>query len=314
MNTYREFYVRGAGRELTSDSNRDHPRLFLGDPISIKKFNVKTVELPLSFSQDVHSSEYTFTTKYTMNTAGHSISFSDAIVFSSTEVVTGALIMSKMQTLLIAHAARTVTQHTTSTVGFTNTLVGGAAQLGAGPLAVLSVEGIPQFTFTRALAVVAAPDIEVVSVVINLGFQSRLADLFDYPYYEAATITVDDVSGGTLVSVDTENKSMVTRPAYLFLHSNLRAGFHQNSTNRPYDSINATIIAKIDISMDNTQAWGLVSVIWTNPCQHPDLFYSANEREYSEIEFWMSYPDGTPARFSGNSFSLTLACIVNDFR
>lgn len=307
---YREFYVRGAGRELTVDSSRDHPRLILGDPLQIKKFNVKTVEIPLSFSQNVHSSEYTFTTTYTMDTAGHSIAFRDYIVFSDQEIVSGALIMSKIQTLLIAHGALTVTQHLAATVGFTTTLVGGAAKLNGAPTAVLSADGIPQFTFVTALAVVAAPDTAVTSVVIDLGFQSRLADLFDYPYYLPATITTDTVSGANIVSDDTENRSMVTRPPYLFLHSNLRPGFQQNSTGRPDDSANDTIIAKVDITMDNTQAWGLVSVIWVNPCQHPDLFYTANDREYSEIDFWMSYPDGTPARFSGNSFALTLACII----
>ena len=312
MPKYREFYVRGAGRELTVDSSRDHPRLILGDPLQIKRFNVKTVEIPLSFSQQVHPREYAFTTTYTMNTAGHSISFIDYVVFTDQEIVTGALIVSKMQTLLIAHAARTVTQHTALTQGFTTTLVGGAAQLNGAPTMVLSADGIPQLTFVQALAIVAAPDTTVNSVVINFGFQSKLADLFDYPYYLAATITVDDVVGATIVSVNTENRSMVTRPAYLFLHSNLRAGLRQMSTQRPDDSINNTIIAKIDITMDNTQAWGLVSVVWVNPCQHPDLFYTANDREYSEIDFWMSYPDGTPARFSGNSFSLTLACLVDE--
>ena len=313
MTSYREFYVQCAGNEITSESSRDHPRLLLDQPLSITKFNVKSVELPLTFSQLVQPSEYMFTTTYKTVTSGFSVAFRDYIVFTSSEVVTGALLLSKMQTLLIAHGSLTFAGHLSSTSGFSNTGVDPIAKLSSTTTAVLSATGVPQFSFTQALAVAgAAPvDTNVLSVTINLQTHSRLAALFDYPYWGTASILVNTVSGANLVSVDADLRTVFTRPSYLLLHSNLRAGFYSGSTGKPDSSSYDTIIAKVDIQMDNTQSFGLTSAIWINPSQHPDLFYKSNDAEYSELEFWMSYPDGTPARFAGNSFSLTLACIVS---
>lgn len=313
MTSYREFHVLGSGYEITSESSRDRPRLILDQPLLITKFNVKSVELPLTFSQLVQPTDYVFTTTYKMQTSGFSVAFRDYIVFSSNEIVTGALILSKMQTLLIAHGSTTFAGHLAATSGFSNNGVDPAAKLSTTTTAVVSLTGVPQFSFTRALAIAgAAPvDTNVLSVTINLIPQSRLASLFDYPYWGSASIVVNTVSGPNLVSVDSALPTMFTRPSYLLLHSNLRAGFHSGSTGRPDSSTYDTIIAKIDIQMDSTQTWGTTSAIWINPSQHPDLFYKANDSEYSELDFWMTYPDGTFARFSGNSFSLTLACIVS---
>jgi len=312
---FREFYVRGEGKEKTHNSSRSRPQLLLANPIRINKFNVKSAEIPLTIQPKVFNNAYSFYTKYTFNT-GATLQFRDELVFTDAEILDGPTLLSKMQSWLEFHADDTkgnvVLFYNDQDVIITGT-VPNAIHLGVAPTAVVlsstALRGVPKFSFDKTLAVTSGGVNSLSRVDINLVDQSLLASFFDFPYYGTAMIAVH-TSASTKWTSSESLPTMRTRPSYILLHSNIRGGAQYLSTGRAYQSDgNNTIIAKITIPF-TSEGFGDTVVTWNNPCVHPDLMYSANDAEYSYLEFWCTYPDGTEIDFNENSFSLTLMTIV----
>jgi hypothetical protein len=327
---YREFYIRGGGREIASNSDRNEPIIHCGAPIILNKFNVKTAEIPLTFSpKTVDPIDMTFYTAYTTN-AGNVITFTDVITFSTAEYFTGILMLEKMTEKLTFHTSLTLTAHTAAGTVYTNPgPVGGAFQLSATNLLLQLMDtavadlpfpasvlypGRPYLRVPTAPTTGAGGDTAVASVTISFPAESQIANFCDFPYWNRPQEWVANNTTTTpanTLSTDSTVPSLRTRPSYLLLHSNIRPGTQYMATGRPDNSKSATAIAKIPIRMDSTQQFGTAAQIWTNEVQHPDLFIPANDMEYTELKFWLTYPDGlTKCQFSGNNFSLTLSALV----
>lgn len=320
---YREFIVRGEGYEKVHGSTRDRPRFGLSAPIQINKYHLKTVEIPLTFQPLVDNSVYTFYTTYYLDD-GSNFVFTNNFTFTQEELLTGDLLLEKLETILDLHASQDVAAHLAdATITITNNGAPTDTRLNAATYARINTTtptelsptpvGAPYIYVGRAL-VAGTGVTNCTSVEINLGQGSLLGDLFDFTYLSTGIITLTNDGAGFNSSDATEPPLpiMRTRPSYLLLHSNLRAGAYHYSTGRPGDT-GSTVLCKIPIRMDSTQPWGEVTQIWTNGSLHPDLMFTANDALYSELEFWFTYPDGTTkVCFGGKAFSLTLACIVNN--
>lgn len=313
---YHEFHTQGEGHEIAVDSTRNRPRFLLVHPIRINRFNVKTVEFPLNMSPDVSNTPLVFYTTYTFNTS--SITFKDTLSFGIHERIhDGSILLSKIVEKWTYHAtlamAALKTAYGTHNYTETGTVPGTLKLSATAPTYTITPSGtytgVPVYVINQTLAVAAGD--ALIGFKINFVPASILASLFDYGYYSSAT-AIGVASGGNITSLNTEPQ-MRTRPSYILLHSNLRSGAFQNSTSRPSRLTPDTIIAKIPVELNNTMTFGEVSQIWINPSQHPDLMYRATDRDYNELEYWFTYPDGlTMVNFDGKSFSLTIAMIVAD--
>lgn len=329
---YREFYIRGGGREIASNSDRNEPVIHCGAPIILNKFSVKTAEIPLTFSpKTVDPLDMTFYTAYTTNT-GKVITFTDVITFGTAEYFTGTLMLDKMLDQLSFHASVDLTAHTAAGTLYTNPgAVGGAFQLGStAPVIELQLmdtavtdepfpdsvlyPGRPYMRFPTTPAVGAGADTAITSVTVTFPPNSQIANFCDFPHWNRPQEWIANNATtvpGNGISTDATIPSLRTRPSYLLLHSNIRAGTQYLATGRPDNSGSGTAIAKIPIRMDSTQQFGTAAQIWTNEVQHPDLFLPANDMEYTILHFWLTYPDGkTKCQFSGNNISLTLSALV----
>ena len=330
---YREFYIRGAGREISSNSNRNEPVLYSGAPLVFNKFNVKTVELPLTFSPITKDrEEFSFTTVYTTN-LGNTLTFKDYITFTEHEYFEGTLLLSKIQALLRLHGSLDALGHFTApTPGFVNAGVGPLFKLKQtvtvsfldsvivnAPFPASQIfYGKPYLVFDP-LPTTANVDASIAKVVISFPVESQLTQFLDFPYWDRPTDWVTSVvltspaAVLNFLATGDELPTVRTRPSYLLLHSNLRAGFNYMSSSRPDNHMSSTMIAKVPIKMDSSQQFGVAAQIWTNEVQDPDLFMTANDSEYTELKFWFTYPDGiTRVRFGGNNFSLTLSALVRN--
>jgi hypothetical protein len=313
---YREFYIRGEGPEKLRGSDRNRPRFALSEPLQLQKFVVKTAEVPLAFSPLVYDRRYHFTVVYT-HSSGGTMTVNDSISFTQYETFSGLTLIAKIAARLLLH----------SSIGDTAALIAandayrqasfvapwtGTFEIGSNTLIVETGDTNKppgSFTLGQIEAMVEGGG-TITDVSIDFGFQSILADLIDYPYHSPAVVSANIPSEeGIIVSGDTP--IIRSRPSYLLLHSNLRAGLDHPSTGKPSE-ISSTVIAKLTLRMDDTQGATDAAQVWVNSMTHPDLMFTANNTEYSHLEFWMTYPDGvTPVHFSGNSFSLTLATIAS---
>ena len=313
---FREFHVRGEGVEKTINSSRSRPQLLLTDPIRINRFNVKTVEIPLTFQPKVYENSYAFFTTYTFNT-GATVKFKDYLIFTDSEVLDGPTIMDHIEKILIIHAAGSMTAniaaYSSSEITITGTVPGAISLDNAPRASVLTdpaLRGVPFIDFDPDLDVTAGAVTSVTRMDIDLVAQSILASFFDLPYYGSAIIPVATTNMSGRIETATNLHTMRTRPAYIYLHSNIRAGASYLSTGRPTgNSSSNTVIAKVTLPF-TTEGFGDTVTIWNNPCLHPDLMFTASDVEYSYLEFWCTYPDGTEVDFNENSFSLTLMTIV----
>lgn len=315
---YKELLIRGEGAEKLVTSTRDRPRVMLQDPITINKFNVKTVEIPLTFGPLLTPYDLPFITTYTLDGGNpkHTATFTDYIIINNTETLTGDLLVDRMQEKLVIHQSASLTTLLT-TPGVQLVLgagTSGAVRLGSGPIFQLQEDepdaGVPFLSVDDNLAVSGGGSSFVTSVRIDLIRYSLLANFFDYRYHDLPYIIADVLFLGLGFLASVGGNSMRTRPSYFLLHSNLRGGATYQSIGKP-NHTTGTIIAKVNVRMDDSQSLGHAAQIWTNPCQHPDFMFSANDSEYTDLEFWMTYPDGiTTVCFTGNSFSLTLCMLV----
>jgi len=324
---YREFYVRGAGREISINSDRNRPRLLLSAPIILNRFTIKTVEVPLTFSPlTIDPTDMSFTTTYTTNT-GHSFSFIDYLTFDSEEFFDGTLLLQKMEVALAAHAAVDVATHEASTPGFVNNSTEGAFELSNTNLSLTLLDddgtgsgdpnattpfpnlqyffGKPFLTMDIIPTTPGATDTTLGRCVIAFPAESQIANFTDFPYWNRPLEWVCDTpstSPTNLITTNIEVPTLRTRPSYLLLHSNIRGGLQYYTTGRPADN-GTTVIAKVCIRMDSTQEFGSAAQIWVNEQLHPECFYPGNDMEYSELIFWFTYPDGlTQCQFAGNNF------------
>jgi len=320
---YREFMISGEGNEVTVNSSRDRPGYILSAPLHIYKFNVKSLELPLSFNPKLQPTEMPFYTTYFIASGGNVV-FKDYIAFTQNVQMTGATVAAKIQECLVYHASKSFATHGliasissagVSTSGITNNGANPVTVLGATPTCTI-VTTLPN-SGALSISVNRATTINISTVdamTIDFGLRSILAAFMDFQYYSTSAVVNFTVNGGVIANDPALGPTLRTRPAYFFLNSNVRAGFKYHSTARPRESA-GNIIAKVHIPMDSATALGDSYSIWVNPSQTEDLMYTCDEASYSSLEFWMTYPDGvTEVTFIGNAFSLTLATLISDTR
>jgi len=311
---YREFYVRGVGRELTVDSNRNRPCYLLSAPLAIKKINVKTVELPLTFNPKIWDNRLPFISTYTFSD-GTIFTFTDYIDLSGGVVLSAALIESQMDTAFGIHNSDTGANLVADPT--VNLVISGTGddtiQLNAtAPNVTLQTSGVyaGRFLIEATEATASGGGITVTEMEVDFIKGSLLAKLMDFPPYVEATITTSDDALGVIFNTLSTAPTIRTRPSYFLLHSNLRTGMVYHSTAVPAET-SGTIIAKVTVPQSDSIYLGESAVTWVNPCQDPALFMTTDEADYSKLEFWMTYPDGTTeVDFGGDYFSLTLSTLV----
>lgn len=98
------------------------------------------------------------------------------------------------------------------------------------------------------------------------------------------------------------------RAEYFYLHSNLMLGTSDAAHRALGSWASRTIMAKIPLETSPDQLGTIIK--WNNENLSSEFMYSGNGQEYTQVEFWFTDEAGNEIDFNNLNFSLTLACIL----
>jgi hypothetical protein len=289
---YLEYYFNS---EIFTDlvkggGNRNRRILELNEPLNLQAFQVKSIELPLSWDNITETHTFNVSIRYV----------SDNAVFSKTFLLPSGLytadtFTNELQTLLRDSPWNPyIAPNPPDQDKFQVVIDEANGRLAFGFLPSGHTGG------------------RTGEVWLTVDFPESMRKYVSVPYYDTWSSLYTDVADSTADVLEaTTDFALRLVPNYLYLHSNLMTHTQHGSATRAVGAYTSrTIMAKIPI--DSTGfTWGVDIMLWDNPSLDKDfMFRCAANQHITRMEFWFTDEAGKEIDFNNVSFSLTLSCLA----
>lgn len=289
---YLEYYFNS---EISTDlvrggGNRNRRILELNEPLNLQAFQVKSIELPLSWDNITETHTFSVSITYDADGAVFTKSFSLPAGLYTADTFT-----SQLETLL---------QNT----AWTNPT---GADPNSSSFRVILNEADGRLNFRFLLN--GHPAGRNGNATLTVDFPESMRKYVSVPYYDnwesEYTSPATNIATTTLSTFTDFALRLV--PNYLYLHSNLMNHTQHGSATRAVGAYTSrTIMAKIPID-SSTFTWGVDIMLWDNPSLDKDfMFRCAANQHITRMEFWFTDEAGKEIDFNNVSFSLTLSCLA----
>lgn len=255
----------------------------LNDPLTINKFHVKDLELPL-FWCNVTGGTISFSTHYSAYTWTWSVLFPAGCY-------TGSQFAEKLQKLMREAGGTGIADENNPADSFEPSLAGVTVGYVDDNKLRITFPGDALELYVNG---------PVVYTGASITWPTNLKKYFSIAYletdlsYETATTNLDSPYPLRLI------------PNYLYLHSNLMSAAPYIANTRALGAFaSRTIVAKIQIDTNYTYQQSIMP--WINPCQDSDFMFDLNGTEFNQMEFWFTDEEGIEIDFQNVNFSLTLS-------
>lgn len=308
--TYREIHFDSRSESRTLGTN-DEPIFIFNDPVYIKKYGLKTAQVPLSFF-NCHTSEITFNVQY-LDSSDIEVRNVDVTIPEGLYYYSGALTgKNGLEVMLNAISAAA------PVAGCAWTSDNGDTSLSANTYSKIGVK-------ISGIATGADASIEKVRirVYVNtifariIGYHpSEATDVFNGKPVYVAPISTIDVAGSCSVSDSSNNADYTTPPTkfqnvnYLYLRSDMAYGAHYLPNSGPQPNYTmSNVLARVPIKTGEYNRDGYVAVdVGT---LDPATMFSFNGDYLDKAKFWFTYADSdVVVRFRNKNFVFTLGIMT----
>lgn len=290
---YLEYYFNS---EISTDlvrggGNRNRRILELNEPLNLQAFQVKSIELPLSWDNITETHTFAVSVTYALDGAVFTKSFTLPAGLYTAETFT-----SRMQQLLQDTAwdlpAPVNPPNSTSF-----------------RVSLEQADGRVVFELLPAGHNAARTG----GVTLTVDFPESMKKYVSVPYYDKWTSLYTGTATVSPFQYLQARTDFALRlvPNYVYLHSNLMNHTQHGSATRAVGAYTSrTIMAKIPIDSSNF-TWGVDIMMWDNPSLDKDfMFRCAANQHITRMEFWFTDEVGKEIDFNNVSFSLTLSCLA----
>jgi hypothetical protein len=292
---YLEYYFNS---EIFTDlvkagGNRNRRLLELNEPLNLHAFQVKTIELPLSWDNVTENHVFDVSILY----------------------ATGNVLFTKQVTLLKGFYTSETFAETLQDLLRNTPWITPAALAPDSAFFNVSVDdndGRLQFSFLSAGHNATRTGAATLTVTFPASMRSYVSVPFHDQWSQVYTGTVPDIDAAVDADLKaTSDFALRLVPNYLYLHSNLMAHTHHGSATRAIGGYTSrTIMAKVPLNTAD-YTWGTEILIWDNPSLDKDFMFRCGANQHiTRMEFWFTDEAGKEIDFNNVSFSLTLSCLA----